>query len=250
MSLQQENYLANSFAGKVTRKPVDTPEIIVDRVLGFLPEAKNAGELSKQDPLLLLAVAAQESHGKPDVFASAHGAHGLMQIEESTWNGIVNTYEGVDQYSNYSKFWNNPQASLDIGGLALYDKGDLVHAPKSDPNFVGLQITAYNAGQKTVNAAIDAAKAAGEKNPYSAALSPVYLKAGIESAGIYSFYMPGHAGAIRNDYVDDDGSKLGTDAQIKADAIRLKYEEVSNYSNRVLDWYKLIQNKVQKNGRN
>jgi hypothetical protein len=159
-----------------------------------------------------------------------------MQVVPRTWNGIIANTAGLGVYADFQTYRNDPAASLMIGAFALQEKADSIHVGADNANYTRLLLTAYNAGQGVVNAAIANAQRAGEPDAYSVALTSRYLKPAIEASGISSYYMPGQRGAALNPYIGSNGALTGTVSQAREAALQLKYEEVANYANKVLSW--------------
>lgn len=173
------------------------------------------------------AIIATESAGKSD--ATSGAAWGLMQMTKSTWDGTRTKHSELANY-DFDSYWKDPQVNILFGTATLKDKMESIGVSTSDPNFAGLAVTAYNAGEGTVKKAISLAKQAGSVNPTAECLKAKYLKPAISSAGIYKYYFSGN-GYKRNPHMKDkgvlrDGSTL---EQATAAAIDLKYNEVSQY---------------------
>jgi hypothetical protein len=185
------------------------------------------------------AIIATESAGKSD--ATSGAAWGLMQITKSTWNGTRAKHPELANYY-FDSFWKDPRVNIWFGTATLKDKMESIGVSTGDPNFAGLAVTAYNAGEGTVKKAISLAKQAGSVNPTADCLNAEYLKPAISYTGIYTFYFSGN-GYKRNPHMKDknvlkDGSTL---EQATAAAIDLKYKEVSQYPKIVSAYLELQQ---------
>jgi hypothetical protein len=99
----------------------------------------------------------------------------------------------------------------------------------------------YNGGQGAILKAISSAKAAGEKDPYSAAATEKYLSQGIAAyESVCGAYMPGNSLAGKNTAI----SSGGTQAEIKATAVSLKLNEMMTYPTNILNYYDMLKAQV------
>jgi soluble lytic murein transglycosylase-like protein len=190
------------------------------------------------DRATLEAIMYVESRG--DRCAGSGCAYGLMQITKSTWVDAlkrlvpVKPVDEPEQYlrghSAFESNWRDPRTNILLGAAILADK--LKSVKKITGGTIGaeleakLAIVAYNAGSDTVNQAIKAAEAAGEKDPVAACLKEEYLKQAIKLTGIYSYYLTGK-GASKNKSLSQD------------EAVQLKYKEVSSYPGKVSGYVQL-----------
>jgi hypothetical protein len=129
LSPSQYDYLWNSYAGPVTRRPKTKEELEAERkadaeqrvanVLKYLDQAKEAVGDTGWDPLLLLAMATRESSGNPE--AGKNGAYkGLVQLGASTWKEAVSKEMiYLASYVSYENNWDDPLANLSVAATAL-----------------------------------------------------------------------------------------------------------------------------------
>jgi hypothetical protein len=94
-------------------------------------------------------------------------------------------------------------------------------------------IASYNAGEGTMISAIDNAKQAGEKDPYTAALDEKYLKPAILSNNVEQYYTHSN----RNPYVHKGHNP---DEKAINFAVDKKYNETREYVKKVFELMKKI----------
>jgi soluble lytic murein transglycosylase-like protein len=172
------------------------------------------------------AIIATESAGVPTANSSSKpesgGAAGLMQVTSGTWPDTCKQFPELAKYNDYFKYRYDPLANIMVGTATLKLKAKVTGVAVDDPNFATVAVTAYNAGEGIVKKAMEFAKAGGSQNPAADFTKPEFLKKAIQAyPSVYNYYMPGQGGGKNN--------KSGS----VAEAIELKYKEISKYGPKV-----------------
>jgi len=207
-----------SLSGKQSPK-----EEQLERVREYDDHIKEASEKFDISAEQIRAIIAKETlEAQPDEENGA--AYGLMQITERTWK---HTRERIDQLSEYDfeTYWDDPRVNILFGAAIFANKMESVAADAEKANeavYTALALIAYNAGQGTVNNAIERAKADGSQTPLRDAMKREYMVPAIENTGVYGYWMD-------KDNVSDE-----------TEAAELKYDnEIADYADDVRKYMQL-----------
>lgn len=208
------------FRGAHTSKD---PKDIIKRVREFEAHLQAAAKRFGVKPEHLRAIMAQESGGNPNADANPKkrvaSAAGLMQVTGETWASMRKAHADLQPY-DFQTYKYNPRINCLFGAATLASKQKILVAAgvnRDSAHFAQLTVAAYNGGEGIVKAAIAHARAAGSKDPAADCLKEEHLSPAIEKfPKVYGYYLTG-GGAASN--------KSGT----KAEAVRLKFREISKY---------------------
>lgn len=183
---------------------------VMNRVRQYDPIIRRASQTFDVPMEQIRAIIATESRGVPDAGAN-HGARGLMQVVESSWNDTLKRgwKSGLPQYS-FSQ-WRDPEANIMIGTATFALKRGVVGVPSEHPEAFNIMLACHNAGEGTILWSVQNARNAGERDPYGKWNDARYLKPAIDRAGIWRYYT-------------DRGY-----ASNKSQGIDMKYDEITRF---------------------